>query len=49
MNQEESYSVAELLAGAVTTDGAHHKQWYLERIAERLGISLPEHDEGIAP
>ncbi len=36
-----------LLGDAVCTDGAHHKQWYLERIASELGIELPEHDEGI--
>lgn len=41
--------VVDLLHSAVTTDGGHHKQWYLERIAEELGIALPEHDEGIAP
>lgn len=39
--------LANLLQEAVQTDGAHHKQWYLEQIAGRLGIELPEHDEGI--
>ncbi len=36
-----------LLEDAVCTDGAGHKQWYLERIAKELGIELPEHDEGV--
>lgn len=26
-----------LCVEALTTDGAHHKQWYLERILEELG------------
>lgn len=42
-------TVAALLREAVTTDGGHHKQWYLERIAEELGVELPDHDHGIAP
>lgn len=50
--EDPGESVRELLHDAVQTDGDHHKQWYLEQIAERLGISLPsleERDEGIAP
>lgn len=34
---------------AVQTDDSHHKQWYLEAIAEALQIKLPVHDLGIAP
>ena len=41
--------LGDLLREAVDTDGAHHKQWYLEQIAERLEIPLPEHKPGIAP
>jgi hypothetical protein len=41
--------LAELLNEAVQTDGSHHKQWYLEEIAELFEIELVEHDEGIAP
>lgn len=41
--------IAALLCDAVQTDGAHHKQWFLEQIAAKLGIELPEHDEGISP
>jgi hypothetical protein len=33
----------------VTTDGAHHKQWFLERIADLVGVKLDEHEPGIAP
>jgi hypothetical protein len=48
---------AELAFNALTTDGAHHKQWYLEQIVRALGLD-PEHFEkttgityerGIAP
>ena len=36
---------------ALVTDGEHHKQWYLEEIAKRLGIDIPNfaYDAGIAP
>lgn len=39
----------DLLNDAVRTDGTHHKQWYLEMIADKFNIELDEHDEGIAP
>lgn len=33
----------ELLAfDALVTDGAHHKQWYLERILEECGYDIEE-------
>lgn len=38
----------ELLNNAVTTDGSHHKQWYLEQIAKNLKIPLRDHEDGIA-
>ena len=44
---ENMTRIADLVRDAVITDGAHHKQWYLEQIAQRLELSLPEHDEGI--
>ncbi len=41
---------AGLIGEAVLTDGVHHKQWYLEQIAEALDISLTlGHDPGISP
>ena len=33
----ESYAISGLV-----TDGAHHKQWYLERILEALNVDLGE-------
>jgi hypothetical protein len=41
--------VTELIIDAVNIEGAHHKQWYLEQIAVKLGIELPEHEKGIIP
>ncbi len=41
--------IVDALCEAVVTDGAHHKQWYLEQIAGIMEVALPEHDEGIAP
>lgn len=38
-----------LIIDAIDTDGGHHKQWFLEQIAEKLEIELPEHEPGIAP
>ena len=42
-------AITPLVVDAVNTDGCHHKQWYLEAIAEALQIALPPHDNGIAP
>ena len=42
-------AITPLVVRAVTTDGCHHKQWYLEAIAEALQIELPPHDLGIVP
>jgi len=41
--------LSEILNDAVNTDGAHHKQYYLEKIAEMFEIVLDEHDEGVIP
>jgi len=44
-----------LIIGGLTIDGGHHKQWYIEQIAECLGIDIEklkdecEWEEGIAP
>ena len=48
----EQETVRDLIIGGLCTDGAHHKQWYLEQIANVLGIDLIEpldYEEGIAP
>jgi len=50
----------ELAISGLLTDGSHHKQWYLERILEALGVNLKElrmilgvedydWEEGVAP
>jgi hypothetical protein len=45
----EHERLEQLIGDAVTTDGDHHKQWYLEEIAKVFDIELPEHQPGIAP
>ncbi len=45
----ELAQVQELLEEAVNTDGEQHKVWFLERIADVLGVELPNHDKGVAP
>ena len=37
-------SVESLIRSALTTDGAHHKQWYIEQIAAGLGIDISSVD-----
>lgn len=57
MNEEQQKRVIELLANALYHDAAHHKQWYLWRIVEALGLDLsdewdddyPEPEPGVAP
>lgn len=44
-----SNEVPDFIIGGVTTDGGHHKQWFLEQIAEFFELRLPDHEEGIAP
>lgn len=45
----QSYKISGLIKEGIETDGAHHKQWYLEKIADLLNIDLPDHDPGVAP
>ena len=49
--QARFYRVAELAGAALTVDGEHHKQWFLERIIEACGLdpSMADHEPGIAP
>ena len=49
--EAEKRAVKESLEEALSIDGAHHKQWYLWKIAEELHIELPDDltDKGIAP
>lgn len=46
----DKVALSNLILEAIFTEGGHHKQYYLEEIADTLGIELPEdHEEGIAP
>ena len=51
MNEGQEEEVKHLIEEALQTDGAHHKQWYLEKIASVLGFTLKDvwYDDGIAP
>jgi hypothetical protein len=57
MTEAQQRKLKELLSNALLNDAAHHKQWYLWRIAEVLGLNLddqwsegyPEPERGIAP
>ena len=46
-------TVKTLILNGLITDGAHHKQWYLEQIAKILGIDLKEelhgYEKGMPP
>jgi 5'-deoxynucleotidase YfbR-like HD superfamily hydrolase len=48
---ENAAQLRALLAEALLTDGAHHKQWYLEKIAEVFVVDLGglDYPRGIAP
>jgi hypothetical protein len=40
--------VAQLALEGLVTDGAHHKQWFLEQILETMGVeNIPDHDPGV--
>jgi hypothetical protein len=50
VNNEERAIVLGLIEAALTTDGAHHKQWYLEQIARQLELLIAvDYEPGIAP
>ena len=44
-------TIEDMVEEALGIDGHHHKQWYLHRMAERLGVSHPpdRFDVGIPP
>ncbi|MHB1764935.1 MAG: hypothetical protein ACYCS1_05295 [Gammaproteobacteria bacterium] len=49
---EGDKSVKELIMQGLITDGEHHKQWYLEQIAKKLGIELVgklNYEQGVSP
>lgn len=46
----ERQIVQELIEQGLTTDGGHHKQWYLEAIAAQLELPITvDYEPGIAP
>lgn len=51
LNMDKQIKLICLVMNALSVDGAHHKQWYLHKIAEELNIDYDKNDfdEGIAP
>lgn len=49
MKRETAKKISLLVWDALQTDRAHHKQWYLEKIAELMELDMPPHEKGIAP
>ncbi len=52
-NPEVQY-LDDLVAEGLQTDGAHHKQWYLEQVLLRMGYGESDlqelgHERGVAP
>ncbi len=47
----EAPTLGDLVRSALEVEGAHHKQWYLWRIAEMLGMYVQNEvwDRGTAP
>jgi hypothetical protein len=48
-DSEVGESLTDLIQDALITDGHHHKQYYLYKIAKKLNIDPRTDDEGIAP
>jgi hypothetical protein len=38
--EDKVQSMEELIVEGLLVDGVHHKQWYIERIAEAVGMDL---------
>jgi hypothetical protein len=41
--------LTDLVQAGLTTDGAHHKQWYLEQVAKLMGLPVTGYEHGTAP
>jgi hypothetical protein len=47
---DEREVLQDMIERALVTDGAHHKQWFLEHIARYLELQVSvEYEPGIAP
>ena len=52
--KKDYLEVKRLIEDGLCTDGAHHKQWYIEEIAKALKLKMElrsgrDYEEGIAP
>lgn len=46
--REQIEEIKNLVVDGLSTDGGHHKQWYLEEILKKLGYSKKAIEEEIA-
>jgi hypothetical protein len=46
---EHRNAITAIVSHGLHTDGAHHKQWYLEQVAKHLGLVVTGYEPGIAP
>jgi hypothetical protein len=50
MTGDEREVVQQIIEEALTTDGAHHKNWYLTMLAQYLELPITvDYEPGIAP
>jgi hypothetical protein len=47
--QRGGTSIDKLIDEALHAEGAQHKQYYLHKIAEMLGVEVDPEDKGVAP
>jgi hypothetical protein len=46
---EHRNAMTAIVSHGLHTDGAHHKQWYLEQVAKHLGLTVTGYEPGVAP
>jgi hypothetical protein len=50
LNRYDTHAISvDLLHRASTTDGAHHKQWFVVEVLRLLGEDTSVYDEGVQP
>jgi hypothetical protein len=49
ITDEHRNAITAIVSHGLHTDGAHHKQWYLEQVAKHLGLPVTGYEPGVAP
>jgi hypothetical protein len=49
ITDEDRNAITAIVSHGLHTDGAHHKQWYLEQVAKHLGLAVTGYEPGVAP